>query len=117
MEYAITSNSQHVTVVTYAPGFTRPSCASCDFNPVDGVWWINRVVVEPQRARKRGIGSALLRRLVEEVQRYGGLIRVTPGGYSLDTEGQIRFYEMNGFVRVEDLDDRYMEYRGIPDEK
>lgn len=113
-KFTVVSSTQHITVVTHAEGSFRPSSASCDFHPVDGVWWISRVIVEPSEARGRGVGSALLQRLIEEVKKYGGCLRVTPGGYAQDSGRQFRFYEKNGFVEVCDLDGRCMEYRTPP---
>lgn len=108
-EFTVISNMQHITVVTHAPGTIRTSTASCDI--VGGVWWINRVIVEPVSARGQGVGSKLLQRLIEEVRKYRGDLRVAPGGYTGGIDRQKNFYAKNGFRDMGD----YMEYRGDPD--
>lgn len=73
------------------------SIASAD-NMLDGRWWISRVNVQGVE-RGKGIGSILLKKLVEEILFYGETnIIVAPGGYHEDSEKQYNFYRKNGFV-------------------
>ena len=67
---------------------------------VGGVWWVNRVIVQPENLRGRGIGSRLVEALKQKVKELGGSrLIVCPGGYHDDVESQRRFYERCGFTR------------------
>ena len=67
---------------------------------VDGVWYVNRVLVQPQELRGRGIGTRLLQTLIRELREKAGaeVLVVDPGGYDGDTDRQRRFYKKSGFV-------------------
>lgn len=71
--------------------------ASADLYNQQGVWWISRVKV-PDKLQGVGVGSRLLKRLIEEVQKQGAkAIVVAPGGYNSDPDRQVQFYVRNGF--------------------
>ncbi|MDD5649797.1 MAG: GNAT family N-acetyltransferase [Candidatus Nanoarchaeia archaeon] len=62
-------------------------------------WMITRALVRPDGYRNQGLGSHLLKILIEEIKKKKGKsILVTPGGYDGETEKQFRFYEKNGFI-------------------
>lgn len=66
-------------------------------------WWVSRVLVEPRTERGKGIGTAMLRELLQAVVRQGGVeVRVTPGGYDNDTKRQFKFYLKQGFQPSEE---------------
>lgn len=69
------------------PGFSKP------------VWYISRVKVHDLH-QGRGIGSKLLKSLIEEIKAKNSsdFVIVTPGGYDGNTEKQFAFYKKNGFV-------------------
>lgn len=68
----------------------------------DNHWHICRVNVIKDH-RGKGLGSAMLKTLVEEVRKKGGkLITVHPGGYDGNTEEQFNFYLKNGFSHSAD---------------
>lgn len=77
------------------------SVANAD-NLMDGNWWISRVNVN-DKIRGKGIGTTLLKRLINEVLTYGETnIIVAPGGYNADTDKQFHFYEKNGFIKTDE---------------
>jgi L-amino acid N-acyltransferase YncA len=70
-------------------------------SPDEKCWWISRVLVSQSSNRGRGIGGALLDRLLSEILAQGGRsVIVTPGGYNADPVRQVRFYEQHDFIRV-----------------
>jgi GNAT superfamily N-acetyltransferase len=68
----------------------------------DGRWWIARVLVQPKEMRGQGVGTAMLKRLIELVKANGcKCLQVCPGGYDDDPRA-IKFYKKNGFVPADD---------------
>jgi GNAT superfamily N-acetyltransferase len=74
----------------------------------NGYWYVNRVLVQPESNRSKGIGSRMLQELLAQakaldvgMERATTKVRVTPGGYNEDHERQKRFYAKNGFIDVE----------------
>lgn len=69
---------------------------------VGDFWWVSRVLVGLPEFRGQGLGSLAVQRMLEKIASQSQLpIRVAPGGYTNETEKQFRFYEKNGFKRVE----------------
>ena len=65
----------------------------------DGAWYLNRVMV-PNGFRRKGVGSRLLKALIEKLPEVGcKKLIVEPGGYTLSTRKQKKFYRQNGFVQ------------------
>lgn len=93
----VIESETHVTVLWQGNNVQERGTASAD--RIGDTWWINRVLVQPLKARRRGIGSRLLQELIQAVGRQGGPLKVFPDGYDQDRESQFRFYEKNGFVR------------------
>ena len=61
-------------------------------------WWISRVIVRARDNRGKGLGSEVLRRLLDEIAKQPcTTVCVSPGGYDGDTERQWAFYVKNGF--------------------
>jgi 23S rRNA pseudoU1915 N3-methylase RlmH len=59
--------------------------------------------VRSMQLRGVGIGSEMMRKLLEAVRRQGCReLKVAPGGYEGDTERQMRFYAQHGFEPTED---------------
>lgn len=72
-------------------------------------WYLNRVFV-PYKYRGQGIGTILVRKLLEETTRQGcKKLILTPGGYDIPYEQQRDFYLKCGF-RLVDVENRVMEY-------
>lgn len=95
----VNSTRESVSAMIVTDG--RVSIASAD-NLFDGRWWISRVNVQGTTLGK-GVGTALLKKLIEEVLSYGPAnIIVAPGGYHEDTNRQFNFYKKNGFVETEE---------------
>lgn len=72
----------------------------------EACWWIARVVVSRAEKRGAGIGTFMLKRLLETIASHPGGVRllvVAPGGYSNESERQYRFYRKNGFVDSGDI--------------
>lgn len=71
---------------------------------VDGeTWWIVRALVHAT-AREHGLGSLLLRAVIDAIKAQPGArrVQVTPGGYWVDPERQVNFYRKNGFKPTEE---------------
>lgn len=87
---------------TWRGTWTGMSCprGTAEATFIDGIWYVNRVLVQPQELRGRGIGTRLLQTLIRELRDKAGavLLVVDPGGYAGDTARQRRFYKKNGFV-------------------
>lgn len=67
--------------------------------PKEYLWWINRAIINKPALRNLGIGSTLLKSLLEEITKKDGKkIVVMPGGYGEDIEKQYNFYKKNGFI-------------------
>jgi GNAT superfamily N-acetyltransferase len=72
--------------------------ATAEASLVGTEWWVNRVLVQPESARCKGIGGRLLEALKQAVAEVGGThLLVTPGGYSNEWERQFKFYRAHGF--------------------
>lgn len=67
-----------------------------------GVWWVNRVLVQPEAVRGQGLGGQLLDALLESITAKPAFkkVMVEPGGYNLPVGRQRRFYKRHGFKRV-----------------
>lgn len=84
----------HVSIIE--PHDLRASTASAD-EVAPGRWWICRVLVQREH-RGQGLGTKLLRALVEECSKQGAKrIEVAPGGYDSDPKRQRAFYLKAGF--------------------
>ncbi len=68
-----------------------------------GVWWLARLKIHPDYQRQ-GFGTALLKRLQEELVKKPGFKRllVAPGGYNSDPTRLFEFYRRHGFKDRED---------------
>lgn len=69
----------------------------------EGGWFLNRLIVNDEAYRGKGIGGEVLERLKRFLSREPGrpYIIVTPSGYGTDPERRLRFYLSNGFVPAE----------------
>jgi len=69
------------------------------FHAGEGIWWITRALVQPTKCRNQGVGSVMLRMLINKIAGFHGKkIFVTPGGYEGEKNKQFNFYEKNGFI-------------------
>jgi GNAT superfamily N-acetyltransferase len=92
----VIESEQHVAAI-WMSALGRGT-ASADRLP-DGRWWISRVVVNPEKVRGAGVGSAMMKKLMETLRGMGCReLWVAPGGYDGDTDRQVRFYAKHGFV-------------------
>ena len=109
-ELIVHSKPDGVWVSYRPPNTIRGSTASID-NTQQGWWWISRVLVGDEDARRHGIGSIMLRRAVAEVLKQDpkALIVVEPGGYDMKKADQIRFYKKNGFIEYNGEDPQFNE--------
>ena len=79
--------------------------ACAEASRIGAEWWVNRVLVNPKEERNKGLGGALLERLILAIMQVGGeVLLVTPGGYDNDNDSQFRFYLAHGFERTVDSD-------------
>lgn len=80
----------------------RGDASATELEP--GVWYLNRMLVQPESARGQGLGTQLLNRLLESISSKPEFqhILVEPGGYGVDPERQLRFYTKYGFKLNED---------------
>jgi GNAT superfamily N-acetyltransferase len=79
--------------------FVRGTISADLLYPEKRIWWISRAIIQPKEYRNQGIGSLLLKNVIEAiVQLNGSEIYVSPGGYMQDTKKQYNFYEKNGFI-------------------
>lgn len=108
----VITSGNNVTVIWRGNNIHQRGTASADL--IGDIWWINRVLVQPPEARRKGIGSLMLTELIQAVSRQGGALKVCPGGYYQDKEDQFKFYEKNGFVR--DGNEGSMIYRRTYDQ-
>jgi GNAT superfamily N-acetyltransferase len=95
-------NSQHQSIsVTLISGDITATCSASSWLAPDGLWCVDRALVRRPQHRRQGIGSRLLRVLQETAvkRKDFGYLVVSPGGYNMKHEDQVRFYEKNGFVR------------------
>jgi len=100
-EIQIISNEEVVEIFLPAKNSFNTSTASASF--MGNHWFINRVLVNPQSDRGKGIGSKLLQVLIKEIKKQNNKkIIVTPGGYINNTKQQINFYVKNGFKKTGD---------------
>lgn len=90
--------TEHISIIWNGNTLYERGTASADNQ--GHYWYINRVIVQPESNRSKGIGSEMLQRLIKAVKSQNGKeIQVTPGGYNVDPEKQIKFYEKAGFKR------------------
>lgn len=72
------------------------SVASAD--NLGDAWHVSRVMVR-EKHRGKSYGSKMLRRMLDEIEKFGpATVVVFPGGYNSDPEAQRNFYTKNGFV-------------------
>ena len=103
----VNSRPEGVSIsMSLGDGYT--AVASID-NIGGGQWWVARVLVGPPHGRmpygnrRKGIGSMLVKRAVQEVLKHepNARIVVEPGGtYGMKEEDQLNFYKHNGFVDI-----------------
>lgn len=103
-QLVVESHDSHVLVRT----LTRHTLHACravaeyvehDVLPVK-TWYLSEVIVSADNDRCKGLGSALVKALVDEVRRRGGhTLLVEPGGYGSDPKRLAVFYERLGFKR------------------
>jgi GNAT superfamily N-acetyltransferase len=68
-------------------------------------WWVARVLVSNADDRGKGLGSLVLQAALKAIMvSTNGMARVVvvPGGYDNNHKRQRKFYEKNGFRRVND---------------
>lgn len=91
----VCSNELHVSVSIKHSSIDL-SVASAD--NLGDAWHVSRVMVR-ERHRGKGFGSSMLRRMIDEIGKFGpATIIVFPGGYDSDPDAQRRFYTKNGFT-------------------
>ncbi len=83
-------------------GKNRPvsgEVSATEFKP--GEWYLNRAIVGPDEARGKGLGTQLLKLLLERISSKSNFQRISvePGGYHTDLAKQVRFYTKNGFMK------------------
>jgi len=74
-------------------------------NPMEknGEWWISRMLITPESARSKGLGTKMLKKLKQGVFNQGcRFLIVTPGGYDSKKRKQMNFYLKNGFTKRND---------------
>jgi GNAT superfamily N-acetyltransferase len=92
--FYVSANWNHPTDV-----FARGTVSADLIYPEKRIWWISRAIIQPEKYRNQGIGSLLLKNVIEAItQLNGSEIHVTPGGYAQNTKEQYHFYEKNGFI-------------------
>lgn len=88
---------QNVSVLHHEGGLR--AVASAD--NVGDHWWVNRVLVDPPARRGSGVGTQMVKELLEAVTRQGCKeLHVCPGGYDGKTKLQFKFYLKLGFTRI-----------------
>jgi ribosomal protein S18 acetylase RimI-like enzyme len=87
-------------------GFRGEVSASWYAHP--GEWYLNRAII-PAECRGRGLGTQLLKRLLEVLSAKENFVHVIvePGGYGADINKQRRFYTKNGFKPVRAFNNVY----------
>ncbi len=112
MKLHVSSEPQCVSVSCYDAPIRATASASLI---TDEDWFVNRVIVKPAAHRRNGLGGRLLERLKEEVAKRGAeRLIVTPGGYDMALEDQVRFYEKRGFVEDVYEGDACLVWRPLP---
>lgn len=96
-----TCDSRSICVSHVSTSLKRLSIAEAARSEIgEGVWWISRVFVEPS-TRGKGLGTALLNYMVNELRfRDVQALLVAPGGYNANYNRQVHFYEKNGFKKM-----------------
>lgn len=97
----VISNSDYVSANWNHPTkFSIRGTVSADLiYPRENIWWISRAIIQPKEYRNQGIGSLLLKEVIETITYLNGSkIYVIPGGYDQNTEKQCNFYLKNGFI-------------------
>lgn len=118
-EHVHVSESGQACIVTGMSNETMPAYGKLEM-PVrgeasatelaTGVWYLNRALVQPEGARGKGLGTQLLKRLLETISRKPEFQRVVvePGGYGGNEEQQVRFYTRNGFKQRDVAEHTYI---------
>jgi ribosomal protein S18 acetylase RimI-like enzyme len=80
----------------------RGEASATELEP--GIWYLNRLLVQPEAARGFGLGTQLLQALVAALSTKLNFKRllVEPGGYGVDPVRQLRFYTTFGFKLTND---------------
>jgi len=98
----VISNRNGVSISHKFPNSSWASTVSIDNHvPVMGFWWVSRVLIGDKNLRRKGIGSLLLQKAIQEVLKRDptAIIIVEPAGtYGTEEEIQIKFYVKNGFI-------------------
>ena len=70
---------------------------------LEGFWWLARLISKHGH-RDKGFGTALLKKLQEELLKNPGfkILLVAPGGYDSDPKRLFEFYRRHGFKDRED---------------
>lgn len=95
----VTSTPQSVSAYVMG-GHMSVGTASAD-HIGGGKWWVSRVFIRGNH-RGKGLGTALVKAMIEAVKAQGGtLLEVAPGGYGEPYESQQGFYLACGFAVAE----------------
>ena len=101
----VNASGQAVVVTGRSPEFIdgRPlsgEASATELRP--GVWWVNRVLIQPPSVRGQGLGGHLLDTLIKHLteQEHFKRLFVQPGGYNLPVGRQRKFYRRHGFKPV-----------------
>jgi predicted GNAT family acetyltransferase len=79
-------------------GVAEAEVVEHDYLPEE-TWYVNRVLIEPLIQRGKGLGTALMTALIDEVRRRKGKhILLEPYGYGSDPKRLRRFYGRLGFI-------------------
>ena len=73
-------------------------------------WYLTSITVEP-RYKNKGIGTALMQRMIEKCP--GTIYLLATGELGSDTQRLYKFYERFGFRKVKDRDDLPFNYNMI----
>ena len=104
----ISNETMDVTVYMWPTNTEFFKSSTCSATPMswegEGIWYLNRIVVH-REYRRQGLGTQLLDNLKSALRRRGcRKLIVTPGGYDVPLEDQIKFYEACGFSVVGDYE-------------
>jgi len=95
------STSLYVSAIWQHPSklFARGTVSADLINFEKKTWWISRALVQPEEFRNQGIGSKMLKNVIDAITLLNGSeIFVIPDGYEYNTKRQFNFYIKNGFV-------------------
>jgi hypothetical protein len=111
-DFTVVSYPGNVSVTWIGSSFRERGTASAGLvqdKELGEFWYVNRVLVQGDGTRGKGVGSQMLKLLQTEVLKLGGkLMIVEPGGYNSDPKQLDNFYGKHGFQRVKN---GWMEWR------